>query len=447
MRAGDEPRLAPGLIPARYRRYSHGVIAFGLAALAASTAGLFLLFEPALAWYYQLAWWSYIVIADGMNRRLGGRALLRDRPRELLWLAGLSVAWWCVFELINLRLGNWYYVMNHPSRPARWIAGVLGFATVLPGIVVTAELVERLGLVRRSPAPRLAWTRRKEAVCLALGILFFALPLLWPESFFHLTWGSFALLMEPWNRRHARESFLRDLERGDAAPLVRTLAAGLVCGLLWELWNYWARSKWIYTVPGFEEWKLFEMPPLGFLGFPPFAVECVVAIRFVQGWADRLGGRGRSALRAASAVFACAAAAFTAAVFACSDATVDSIYVPVARMRSLPPGVRERLDAAGLHSQEKALRALDEAASRAEWSRRIGLSTAELEAARDRLALIVHKGLGDRRAVQLQALGIRSLGDLARWDPAALAAELKGEAPGPGDRFLERRVRAWMTGP
>jgi Domain of unknown function (DUF4332) len=437
MRAGSRFRRAP-------RRYPLPVIALGLAALAASTAGLFLLFEPVLAWYYQLAWWSYIVFADGMNRRLAGRSLIRDRRREFLWLAGLSVAWWCVFELINLRLGNWYYVMSHPVQVARWAAGVLGFATVLPGIVATLELVENLGIVRRSPAPRLAWTRRKEGACLALGALFFALPLLWPDSFFHLTWGSFALLLEPWNRRHARASFLRDLEAGDAAPLVRTLAAGLACGLLWELWNYWARSKWIYTVPGFEDWKLFEMPLLGFLGFPPFAVESLVAMRFVQGWADRLKARGPRTGRLAAAAFAGTAAAFTAGVFACSDATVDSLYVPVARMESLPPPARERLAALGLESQEKLLRALGDESSRAEWSRHSGLGTAELEAARDRVALVVHKGLGDRRAVQLQALGVQRRQDLRRWTAASLAAALR--AQGPGYRFLDRRVRVWLRG-
>ena len=52
------------------------------------------------------------------------------------------------------------------------------------------------------------------------------------------------------------------------------LASGLLCGFLWEFWNYWALSKWTYTVPYFGNIKIFEMPVLGFLGFPPFAVEC-----------------------------------------------------------------------------------------------------------------------------------------------------------------------------
>jgi hypothetical protein len=54
------------------------------------------------------------------------------------------------------------------------------------------------------------------------------------------------------------------------------LLGGLVCGILWEFWNFWARTKWIYAVPILSEIKIFEMPVLGFLGFPPFAVECYV---------------------------------------------------------------------------------------------------------------------------------------------------------------------------
>ena len=422
------------------------MIALGLLALAASTAGLFLLFEPALSWYYQLAWWSYIVAADGINRRLSGQSLIRDRTRAFLWLAFLSVAWWCVFEAINLRLGNWYYVMDHPQPLAGWVAGVLAFATVLPGIVETLELIENLGLLRHSPAPRLVFSARKEAVCLTLGALFFALPLLWPDSFFHLTWGSFALLVEPWNRRHARASFLRDLEAGEGGPLVRTLAAGLVCGLLWELWNYWARAKWIYTVPGFVDWKLFEMPLLGFLGFPPFAVECVVIIRFAQALAERARARGRAAARALTVAAAASAVALTVAVFSSSARTVDSVYVPIARMQVLPPAARQRLSALGLTSQEKLLRALRDGPARDEWARRSGMAAAELQAIRDRVALVVHRGLGDQRAQQLDRLGVHRLDDLARWSPGPLAAALRAQGETPRDRFLERRVRVWLRG-
>jgi hypothetical protein len=44
----------------------------------------------------------------------------------------VSVALWTFFEALNLRLGNWYYVMDHPLRAVRWAGGVVAFATVLP---------------------------------------------------------------------------------------------------------------------------------------------------------------------------------------------------------------------------------------------------------------------------------------------------------------------------
>ena len=65
---------------------------------------------------------------------------------------------------------------------------------------------------------------------IALGLACLVLPLLWPDVFFPLTWGSLVFLLEPWNRRHARRSFLRDLEAGEAGPFLRTLLAGLICG-------------------------------------------------------------------------------------------------------------------------------------------------------------------------------------------------------------------------
>ncbi|HYU42900.1 MAG TPA: hypothetical protein VEQ84_12190, partial [Vicinamibacteria bacterium] len=278
------------------------VLAVAAVVFALSTLGLALLVEPVPTWYYHLAWWSYIAAADDLNRRRGGRSLLRDRPAHFLWLAGVSVLWWTLFEIVNLRLGNWYYVMSVPWTPLRWAAGVLAFASVLPGIVETLELLENLGVPRSVRLRPLAWSAGKERAVIALGLACLVLPLLWPDVFFPLTWGSLVFLLEPWNRRHARRSFLRDLEAGEAGPFLRTLLAGLICGALWEAWNFWARTKWTYTVPGFEGMKVFEMPLAGFLGFPAFAVESVVFLRWLGAWRDRLRPARVRAARVAALV-------------------------------------------------------------------------------------------------------------------------------------------------
>jgi len=34
----------------------------------------------------------------------------------------------------------------------------------------------------------------------------------------------------------------------------------------------------------FQQWKIFEMPAPGYLGFPPFALECFVMYVFAARW-------------------------------------------------------------------------------------------------------------------------------------------------------------------
>jgi hypothetical protein len=92
----------------------------------------------------------------------------------------------------------------------------------------------------------------------------------------------FIFLLDPINARHGAESLRGDLRARHPWRLVNLMIAGLVCGLVWEFWNYWANTKWVYTVPVPPDVKLFEMPLLGYLGFPAFAVECFVMYVFVR---------------------------------------------------------------------------------------------------------------------------------------------------------------------
>jgi hypothetical protein len=422
-------------------------LALPLLVFAVATVGLALLAEPFLSWYYQWAWWSYLLAVDALNRRLAGRSLLRDEPRRFLWLAGVSVALWTFFEALNLRLGNWYYVMDHPLRSLRWAGGVVAFATVLPALVETEALLRHLGVLRRVPVARVRWNRTRTLGALGLGFTCFTLPLVWPDRFFPLTWASFIFLLEPWNRRHASASRLRELEQGEAAPSLRWLLAGLVCGVLWETWNFWARVKWVYTVPGFESLKLFEMPLAGFLGFPPFALECAAIVGFLEGLGQRLRPLSRGPRRLVVAFATTLAVAATLAVFAAADrVTVDSYYAPVARLGVLPAGDREALAGAGLRSPERLLRALRDDDGLAEWSARTHLSIEALRRHRERVALVLHRGLGDGRARELAGLGIEGREDLARWRPEPLAAALRASGARGPHRFLERRVRVWLQG-
>jgi hypothetical protein len=112
----------------------------------------------------------------------------------------------------------------------------------------------------------------------AAGAVLLAVPLVAPMPaaayLFALVWLGFVFLLDPVNYRLGLPSLLGDLERGRRGRLYGLLISGWVCGWLWEFWNYWAAAKWLYIFPMFQEWKIFEMPAPGFLGFPPFALEC-----------------------------------------------------------------------------------------------------------------------------------------------------------------------------
>ena len=124
--------------------------------------------------------------------------------------------------------------------------------------------------------------------------------------------------------------------------------------------------------------------------------------------------------------------------------TVDSSYAPVARLGVLPAADREALASAGLRSPEQLVRALADDTGRAEWSARTGLSVETLRRHRERVALVLHRGLGDGRARELARLGIETRGDLAGWRSAPLAAALRDSGARGPFRFLERRARVWL---
>jgi len=268
--------VSPGL----HRFPLHGWL--GLVGLLGAEALLLLRVEVVGQWFYVLAWWPYILLVDALVYRRKGASLLNDHPREFALLLPWSVCFWLTFELFNLRLGNWHYLAVPENLPLRWSGYAASFATVLPGLFETTQLLEAYGLFRTAPARRRFTARGWFWPFLATGLLMLILPLAWPDYFFPLVWGCFTFLLEPLNYRLGGRSLVRQWQEGSLRSFFLLLAAGAICGMLWELWNYWAVTKWAYTIPCVGFLQIFEMPVLGFLGFPPFPVECSVMMNTVS---------------------------------------------------------------------------------------------------------------------------------------------------------------------
>jgi hypothetical protein len=253
-------------------------------------------------WFTPIVWTGYVVLADAVVAARTGRSYLTTDRAELVLVALTSVAGWWLFEWYNAprfwrggeELGGlwWQYHGLEPNPFLRRVGYDWAFATIFPALFLTAAALRAtvLGGARVRP-----WRPSPAALrlAMALGAVAVVVPLVIVDAWLvPLVWLGWVLLLEPVNYRLGAPSWLRDLERGDASTACALLAAGAVCGVLWEFWNYWAATRWTYTVPYLGDVKVFEMPVLGYLGFPPFALECYALYHCVRAGLTRAGGPG-----------------------------------------------------------------------------------------------------------------------------------------------------------
>jgi len=260
-----------------------------LVMVGSETATLFGI-EPFYSWNTPICWTGFILFADSIVYAVRGRSWIRSTPREFAWLALLSIPLWLVFEGYNQILRNWYYV----GLPENWWLRMFGyawaFATIWPAIFEGADLI---GVLRGSGRSSGSSGFLSDSLVLpdppglpdlsaiSTGALMLALPFLVSREVARYmaapVWLGFIFLLDPINRRLGGSSLM-----GDRSRTVNLLLSGLLCGVLWEFWNYWSGAKWHYTVPIMADIKIFEMPLPGYLGFPPFALECWTMFVFLR---------------------------------------------------------------------------------------------------------------------------------------------------------------------
>lgn len=287
------------------------------AAVALTAAWALLLLEvgPVPVWFYVFAWYPTLVLLDGAATLLDGRpSLFADRPLAVSLFAWSPVVW-LVFEAVNLRLDNWHYVSLPPGPAARWSGILLSFATVLPAILLAERALDAAGTFRRGRGPAVTVRRWHPAAAIWIGLGAAAVSLAWPARFYPLIWGAAFPLADAVLYRHAPHlSLMRDMEDGRWGRIGRLLLAGLGVGLVWETYNWFAAGSWVYTIPGVDGPRLFQMPLPGYLGFPLFALEawsmygvlCVAQVAVAPVGAQRISAPRTIAAGLLAAVFATA---------------------------------------------------------------------------------------------------------------------------------------------
>ena len=201
-------------------------------------------------WFTPIVWTGYVLLMDAVVSSLTGRSYLTTDRAEGVLVGLASVAGWWLFELYNAPrfwrggadlAGLWWQYRNmEPNLLLRRLGYDWAFATIFPALFLTAAALRATVLRRARVRPWRPSTALLRAA-VAAGAVGVVLPLAVVSAWFvPLVWIGWALLLEPLNYWRGRPSWLADLAGGDASRVLSLLGSGLVCGFLWEFWNYWA---------------------------------------------------------------------------------------------------------------------------------------------------------------------------------------------------------------
>ncbi len=249
-----------------------------------------------IRWFTPIMWTGYILAMDGWLYKRSGQSWLMKHRREFPFLILASVGIWVLFEAYNFHLKNWFY-QSIPALPSlRLLAYFWSFATIVPGVFLTSQIIESL-FPQRLSIGGIDGNPGRSNLWFIVGLAMVAIPLCVPADLarylFGSVWIGFIFLIDPINERIGAPSFRKMVERQQWSVIWALLVGGFICGLLWEAWNFQAflqdGGHWIYTVP--DALRIFglhygQMPILGMLGFPPFALELYAMYHFLREMID-----------------------------------------------------------------------------------------------------------------------------------------------------------------
>ncbi|MCK4667301.1 hypothetical protein KAU33_11155 [Candidatus Dependentiae bacterium] len=237
-------------------------------------------------YFTPIQWTGYILMMDALIFKKKGRSMLLNKVGLFILFGVLSIIFWYIFEFYNLYMKNWIYIGMPENLFMRMLGYFWAFATIGPGMMFTAEVLE-LYFFKDIKLKKHKYSTRYKIWTMFFGLIFititffgnFLLKRLFNIEFnlafwtAPAVWMGFFMLLEPVNQFLGAPNWLTPFENGKPGRFISLIISGVICGFLWEFWNYWTITKWYYDIPYPVMFKIFEMPILGFFGFIPFALE------------------------------------------------------------------------------------------------------------------------------------------------------------------------------
>jgi len=237
------------------------------------------------SWGFFPMWVGYCLTVDGLVFLRKGSSMFTRDPRAYILLFIISAPSWWLFELLNLRVQNWFYDgRDYFSDFQYFVFATICFSTVIPAVFGTAELVGSFKWIKNmSRGIKIGSSPNSKIIFLLLGCIFLILLLMWPIYFFPFMWISVLFILEPINFWLKNDSLFNYTSKGDWRVIISLFIGCIICGFFWEMWNFYSYPKWIYEVPFVDFLHIFEMPVLGYFGYLPFALELYALYHLVSG--------------------------------------------------------------------------------------------------------------------------------------------------------------------
>jgi len=226
-------------------------------------------------WAFFPLWFGYLLTADAIAVYRGRKSLIIGNWLRFGALFLISIPFWWFFEWLNTRAGYWVYLPENAFSPfMHTLWSTLCFSTVVPAIIITTNvLLTFKWFLKHHIHWRAGVTKFGRLSYFGTGLLLLIALLIWPQYGMAFMWISLFFILSPVNYALNRPSLLRYTAQGDWRMVIVLFVAALICGVFWEMWNIHSWPKWIYIFPYLNNWKVFEMPLAGYLGYLPFGLE------------------------------------------------------------------------------------------------------------------------------------------------------------------------------
>jgi len=222
-------------------------------------------------------WISFIIVVNAAKYSRTGQCMMIDNTLFFILLFPLSASFWWFFEYLNRFTQNWYYLGVHYGAWKYFCLATLSFSTVLPAVLGVQDLLYSMRWIRDGyhgfPHINIKSLLPVAAVLIISGAGLACVGI-WSDFLFPLLWISPLLILVPLQALMGERHVLSETTEGNWGFVVSCAAAALFCGIFWEMWNYHSLSKWEYSIPFVQRFKIFEMPILGYAGYLPFGLEC-----------------------------------------------------------------------------------------------------------------------------------------------------------------------------